>query len=125
MKTFTDALDSHLKAIIERDIDSFKRFISDKVPPVLILPNGKIIRGSEEILNFHKNWFQDLNWNMTFDIIDTMVMQDSAYALLQYTYQKKSENGESQTSQSYLSLLFTLTQNGWILIRDQNTDISC
>ena len=124
MKDFREALDLHLKAIVERDIDAYKAFLSNEMPPILIFNSGKVMKGYDEIINFHVMWFQDTTWEMTFDIVDTVVMQESAYALLHYTSRDKDKNGVFCTSQSYLSLLFTLTKQGWILIRDQNTPIS-
>ena len=123
MKSFQEALDLHLKAICGRDIEAYKAFLSDKTPVILIFASGAMLKGTKAVLDFHAEWFGDANWTWTPDVIDTLVMGDSAYALLRTTYSDIDEEGNPFTNESYVSLLFVLEGQEWILVRDQNTKI--
>ena len=121
MNNFKHALDLHLQSITDRDISTFSEFLHPAQNSIIILPNGHMIEGYEDIINFHKGWFKDLDWRMDVKIIDTFTTQSIGYALLDIIYHDLDENGKPYELKYFLSLLFNRIDDKWILVRDQNT----
>jgi len=121
MNSFKSALDLHLKSIADRNLTAFSEFLHPSQDSIVILPNGHMIVGFEDIVNFHKEWFDDPDWRMDVKIIDTFTTEDVGYALLDVIYHDFDENGSPYELKYFLSLIFNKTDDKWILIRDQNT----
>ncbi|MCL2438279.1 MAG: nuclear transport factor 2 family protein [Coriobacteriia bacterium] len=121
MSEFTKALESHLEAVRERDIEAFSSFLHPSHNSIVILPNGTKLEGYEDILGFHKEWFKDTDWRMDVQTLDVFSVDYVGYALLDVTYHDIDQEGKPYTMSYYLSLLFEKIDDRWILLRDQNT----
>jgi len=122
MNCFKSAVEAHLEAIAKRDIMAFVEFLSPAHNCIIILPNGNMIEGYENVISFHKEWFEDLDWRMDVEVIDMFATENTGYTLLDIVYHDLDESGKSYYELNYfLSLLFTKVEDKWILLRDQNT----
>ncbi|MCL2592739.1 MAG: nuclear transport factor 2 family protein [Defluviitaleaceae bacterium] len=121
MNSFEDFVKLHLNAIEERNIKAFAEFLHPSQNSIIIFPNGDIIEGYENILNFHKEWFTDIDWRMDVDIIDIFTADNIGYALLDVAYHDLDEDRNPYELKYLLSLLFKKVEDKWILFRDQNT----
>lgn len=121
MNNFENALELHLKSIKDRDIAVFSDFLDPSQNSIIILPSGDMISGYENIIDFHKQWFEDLDWHMDIEIIDTFAIESVGYALLDIVYHDLDEEGNHYELKYFLSLIFNQIDGKWILIRDQNT----
>ncbi|MCL2574220.1 MAG: nuclear transport factor 2 family protein [Defluviitaleaceae bacterium] len=121
MKNFKDALEKHLKAIAERDLPSFAEFLHPSHKCIIILPNGDIVEGNENILSFHKDWFSDPDWRMDVETIDTFSVENTGYALLDVVYHDVDQDGNPYEMTYFLGLIFLYVDDKWVLVRDQNT----
>ncbi|MCL2349848.1 MAG: nuclear transport factor 2 family protein [Defluviitaleaceae bacterium] len=121
MSDFESALNLHLKAISDRDFESFKNFLCPEHNCIVILPNGHKIEGYNEVLDFHKDWFADSDWSIECKILDAFSISDAGYALLDVVYQDIDADNMPYKLAYYLSMIFTKAGGKWILLRDQNT----
>jgi hypothetical protein len=122
MTSFQSALDAHLKAIAERNIEKFEPTVAENVST--IDPNGLKTDGKKEFLDFHKNWFAQSNWERKDNILTTSVTDSIGYTLIQYQYIQKDTSGNILFQfYAYQILIFENFQAGWQLIYDQNTGI--
>ncbi|MCL2376158.1 MAG: nuclear transport factor 2 family protein [Defluviitaleaceae bacterium] len=121
MSNFESVVQVHLKAIAERDLAAFAEFLHPAHNCIVILPNGSVVEGYENVLDFHKNWFQDLDWRMDVEILDKFDADNVGYALLDVAYHDLDEDRNPYEMKYFLSLLFRKVDDKWILIRDQNT----
>jgi len=121
MSDFVNAVEIHLKVIAERDIQTFAEFLHPDYNCIIILPNGGMIEGHDNILNFHKQWFEDQDWRMETKTIDIFITDTTGYVLLDVVYHDLDEGGNPYEMKYFLSLLFVKIDGKWILIRDQNT----
>ncbi|MCL2353681.1 MAG: nuclear transport factor 2 family protein [Defluviitaleaceae bacterium] len=121
MNDFESVLNVHLKAIADRDLSVFSKFLHPSQNIIIILPNGNIIEGFESVVNFHKRWFEDLDWHMDVKMLDIITIDNVGYALLDVIYHDLDEDGNPYELKYFLSLLFNKINNRWFLIRDQNT----
>ena len=121
MKHFETAVKEHLKSIAERDITAFSSFLHPSHKCIVILPNGDKIEGFENIVNFHKDWFEDPDWRMDAQIADIFTIDRIGYVLLDVVYRDMDENGSPYEMKYFLSLMFVQVDRSWFLLRDQNT----
>ena len=117
--TFKETLSKHLSAIDNRDIDGFLATIVKDERLVVIMPNGTLIKGYENVKNFHEDWFSDPDWSL--DTVSEVVCSDSATALLKVKYNDLDPDGNPYSMEYYLSLTFVLEGGQWLLALDQNT----
>lgn len=116
---FTTALHHHLAAIHARDLDGYMRTVHKEA--TVILPNGKVITGFDEIHAFHRDWFGDPDWSMETETVRSLVVGDSAIAVLKVDYQDLDQEGRPYRLNHLLSLIFARTGEEWLLVHDQNT----
>jgi len=121
MTRFEEAIKVHLKSIIDRDLPAFSVFLHHSENSLIILPNGDLIKGRDNILDFHKEWFKDTDWRMDAHIVDIFTTDDIGYALLDVVYHDIDEEGKPYELKYFLSLLFKQIDGKWFLLRDQNT----
>lgn len=75
--TFQDTLHVHLNAIQSRYLETYKNTLLQSDKLMVILPNGIVKTGYEEIVSFHKSWFEDMDWSIKFTLKETTVFTDS------------------------------------------------
>jgi len=121
MSCFENAVQNHLKTIANRDLQGFSQYLHPDHHCIIILPNGNMIEGYEDIVSFHGDWFADTDWHMDTKVMDIFANDDMGYALLDVIYHDLDEFGKPYEMKYLLSLLFVKVDDNWILIRDQNT----
>lgn len=116
--SFSEALERHLRAIRERDLDA----LADTVAPeelVLIMADGKLARSTREFLETHRGWFAVKNWTLDAEPVKTFESADLAVAVLRLDYREPP----ATRSESYLTLVFQRRGGKWLMVQDQNTPI--
>lgn len=121
--TFQQALQRHLTAVQERDLDTFLDTIASDGSLALILPNGNYLDEYQEIVELHQEWFADPEWRMTVELVNQRETPAMAAALCLVTYEDVDEAGEPVQFQYFLNLIFAKQGNRWLLVHDQNTII--
>ncbi len=116
---FLSALDRHLAAIAQHDIDAFARTVGARVR--LVGTSGSMIEGDDAAVAAHREWFASGDW--TLDASDRVFAQsegDVGWALVRV----RLESG-MRTDRFNLFLLFAREGDGvWRLQYDQGTTIS-
>ena len=120
MPDFDAALNAHFKAITSRDLEAYEKTITQNEVLPLIFPGGSTLMTRQDVLDFHKTWFEDKNWIMEPEIIGTYVGNSFAVATTRYTYR---DTPEGDPRSALLGLVFELQNGQWRLIHDQNTRI--
>lgn len=112
-----EALEDHLEAIGERDIDRFAASLAqDDVR--FVGGDGSILEGKEIIVAAHRDWFAASDWQFVPEILSTREESGAAWALTRVRYTEKG------TARIFL-LLFILTSEAgaWRIAYDQSTPI--
>jgi hypothetical protein len=117
---FNETLDYHLNALAKRDLDSFLETIN-KEKITLILPNGMMIKNYEHFSQFHKDWFLDTDWNITYTILNITTTSEMAMVLMSVNYSDLDQAGNIYRLTYYLNLVFEYQEGKWLLTFDQNT----
>lgn len=117
---FIDALKLHLNFIQNRDLASFSSTISED-SITLIMMNGVIIDNRDKFIEFHREWFNDRDWNLSYNIIKVDETENMAYALLDVNYEDIDMEGRPVYMKYYLNLIFKKYGDNWLLEFDQNT----
>jgi len=119
--SFQKALERHLQAIQEHDVQAFLATVAQDGNLTVILPNGNLLDNFDEIAELHQEWFADPEWQMTTELIKTHERKEMASALLLVTYEDVDEEGEPIQFQYFLNLIFAKYGDEWLVIHDQNT----
>lgn len=122
--TIQSTIDTYFNVIRERNIQGFQALIKNDENTTLILPNGKVIIGYQNIIDFHISWFEDMDWSMEYQVMNTFEVGQVGYGLLKVDYHDLNQSGESYVIHYYLNLLFEKIDGDWLLFHDQNTLIS-
>ncbi len=117
-------LDAHLAAINARDLDALLRTVTAGPRLTLILPDGRRLTTREEYRQLHVDWFQETDWRMRFEVVETRAFADAGVALVKYRSQTRQPDGAYATRrEAWLSLVFAKEAGEWRLVFDQNTVI--
>jgi uncharacterized protein (TIGR02246 family) len=117
---FDTALAAHLGTIERRDLDGYVATIHDHV--VVVLPNGTVLAGREEVAEFHRSWFASTTWRMETAIEHRATVGGTGVALLATTYHDVDDDGVSFSRERWLGMTFAQQADGrWLLVYDQNT----
>jgi ketosteroid isomerase-like protein len=115
--TFIEALEEHIDAIRERDIDRFAATLASN-DVRLVGGDGSILEGRENAVAAHRDWFMDDRWTFDPEIVWTREEAGAAWALTRVEYR------EDDASKHFLLLFLFVQENGeWRLVYDQNTPI--
>lgn len=117
---FKEVLEIHLRAVKDKDLDIFATTISQG-DVTLIMPNGALISGREDFIEFHKDWFSDEDWALNYEILKIEEGEEISFALLKVDYKDIDSKGNEYSLNYYLTLLFKKSEGKWGLIYDQNT----
>lgn len=118
--SFTTAVHAHLEAIQRRDLETYAASLSDG-PLTLVMPNGKLLRGREAILEFHRDWFADRDWIWTPRSVETHEGPGAGTALCDVLYRDVDRSGQPTEQQLWVTLSFVREGGLWRLVHDQNT----
>lgn len=113
-----EALEEHLEAISERDIDRFAATLAAN-DVRFVGGDGRIIEGRENAIAAHRDWFMSEGWRFSPEILWTREEEGAAWALTRVEY---TENGAQRMF--LLLFLFVNEDGAWKLIYDQNTSIA-
>ena len=119
--SFDAALDAHFAAIASRDIKAYTDTITTGETLPLIFPDGAMMSTRQEVIDFHKLWFADKNWQMEFVPVSKIVGSDIATAIFRTGYR---DTPDGETRYGFLALTFQLQDGKWRLVQDQNTRIT-
>ena len=120
---FQQALERHLRAVQDHDVDAFLDTVAHDGSLTMILPNGNLLDSYDEIAELHREWFADQEWQMTTELVTTHEGSDMASALLLVNYEDVDEGGTPVQFQYFLNLLFAKRDGRWLVVHDQNTII--
>jgi ketosteroid isomerase-like protein len=119
---FKAVLSKHLNAVSDRNLTDLAATVADSV--TLIFPDGEVLKSKQRFVEFHKEWFKDVRWYMTTEVLSATESKTLSYSLIKYHFTKFNEDGTMKSqSDTYLLLIFRKQKNGWKLIHDQNTRI--
>lgn len=123
---FRVALETHLAAIIARDIDALLPTLTTGESLTMIGPNGRRWETRQQYVDFHRAWFaavKDDDSRYQSEIVQLVESPALSHALIRYSYTSKDRDGKAATSVAWLTLTFALENGGWRLVFDQNTAI--
>lgn len=121
--SFETTLRTHLDAIQRRDLPAFVATLTSAPELTLILPNGALISGRDEVISFNAEWFADPDWRLSYETVRTLEAGAMAFALLLVTYDDLDASGQPYQIHYYLQLVFRQEDGAWRLVHDQNTSI--
>ncbi|RJL31968.1 YybH family protein [Bailinhaonella thermotolerans] len=111
----------HLAAIADRDLKAYSATLHDDV--IVVLPNGNRLEGRRSVEDFHREWFADLDWTQELHPLSLVETEGTLSALFEADYRDVDASGAPIHKRNLVSLVFTRTAEGWLLLHDQNTPL--
>lgn len=114
---FREAVGRHLLAIEKRDLAA----LAETVAPdnlLLITAEGRLLRGTQEFLAMHRDWFAMQDWTLHAKPIEFIEAPELGVAVLHLDYREPGKRQESQ-----LTLVFERRDGRWLMVLDQNTPL--
>ncbi|WP_203992505.1 YybH family protein [Virgisporangium aurantiacum] len=116
---FDAALETHLDAIRRRDLDAFAATVHEDV--TLVLPNGTLVCGRDEVVDFHRGWFGSDTWRMDLATERRVSAGDTEVAVFLVDYHDADDGGAPYHRRYRLAMVFARHDGEWLLLHDQNT----
>jgi uncharacterized protein (TIGR02246 family) len=119
---FRAAVETHLAAIVARDLDALLPTLTRGDALTMIAPNGTSFDTRQQFVDFHRQWFAtDDDGRYDAEIVRVIESPALGHALIKYRYGFTDPRGEPQAIESWLALTFALQDGAWRLVFDQNT----
>jgi hypothetical protein len=115
---FDKAVQDHLDAIANRDLDAFKVNLTRGDTLYTIVQNGHAFTTPKELVDIHEQWFKDPNWVWNGSVVHKVVGDDVAMALIRYEYRATPD---AEPFSTWLLYVFQLQDGKWRIVHDQNT----
>ena len=117
-KTFSAAVDQQLRALDERDLETYMSTVPADQDQLVILPDGNTWSTRDQIEQGHEEWFKDTSWVFKRELI----RKDTRDTWALFVYRVSVDRPDSPGKPFLLSMLFAPEENGcWYLQHDQNT----
>jgi len=119
-----ETFDRYVKAIHNSDLDALFETVTDKEKFFFATSSGKLIDTRDGYYEFHKNWFSQKDWEITFELIEAVEGTEYGYTNAIYDYYTKLDDGRTFTSKAYFTLIFHNENGRWKVVTDVITPIS-
>lgn len=116
------AFAAHVAAVQQRDLAALEQTLTRSNELVLILPDGTITKTRAEYLDFHRRFFAEPGWSISFEQISVIVQPNSAIITTRSTYRDVAD-GKPFESRSWVTFIFWREAKVWRLVHDQNTRV--
>ena len=116
---FPAAVNAHLAAIGRRDLDGYLATVHPDA--TLIMPDGRLLTGRDEIAAMHREWFGDPDWSWELDLRHTATAGGAGVAIFAADYHDLDGKGQPYELSYLLTLVFVRAGDAWLLLHDQNT----
>lgn len=115
------AIARHLGAIAARDLDGYAATLHDDV--VVVLPTGRTLAGRAAVVEFHREFFADLDWTQDLTERSTTVGEHTARALYEAEYRDVDPAGAPIHTRYLIGFVFARVGDEWLLLHDQRTPV--
>lgn len=109
---FRRALQTHIDAIVLRDIDLYALTLGNGDAPCLRLGDGAPVVGRDAILETIQAWFNDTPWSYLPTVMWTFEQERTAVALLEMSKERRALQ----------LLVFQRPHDGWRLVLDHRCE---
>ncbi len=123
IEKFTNVLESHLKAVEGRDIETLASTLSPDGEMWLILPQSEITKTDSAFMNFHKAWFLDDQWTLSSEIISVDVGEKRGIGIVKQTYREPERDGKPYYNNMVVSYGLKKVEGDWYVYKDHMCSI--
>ena len=120
---FTKTLETHLRAISEKDIETLKSTLVPGDEFFLILPGSKTVTKRSEFLQSHVDWFQDPTWTYEYRITHSIIGDRVGIAIVDVMYREPERDGKPYFNHMTLSYGLQRMSGKWFVIKDHASTI--
>jgi len=123
-KPLMQTYEAYIQSVQNRDLNAMIQTITDNDALHFIGTTGKMLETREEYVEFHRDWFSEEGWDISFELDKIFQENDFGYVMAIFTYHQDMPDGKRMTLVSYVTLVFHWEHQSWRAIADVCTPIS-
>lgn len=116
---FATAMRKHLDAVENRDINALQSTMSPDGKLFFILDKRPLTTTSKAFMDFHREWFKDSSWTISFKILHTEVADSLGIAITESIYREPDRDGKAYYHKMHVSYSQEKINDQWYVIMDQ------
>lgn len=120
---FIETMQTHLNSVSNRDLSTLKSTMHPSGKMQLILPGTEIINGVDGFMEYHKNWFDEINWTFETKILNTGIGDRFGMAITEVVYREPERNGKPYFNRMIVSYDLEKVNGNWYIIKDHASSI--
>ena len=117
------AMQKHLTAVSNRDIETLESTLSPDGDMLLILPGTEIIEKASGFLENQSEWFASGDWTFETKILHSEVGETLASAVVEAIYKEAERDGKPYFNRMHISYVLKKNQGKWFVIRDHMVSV--
>ena len=121
---FIQAMQKHLNAVSNRDLEILESTMSPTGEMQLILPQTEIINNVEGFMDYHRQWFKDTTaWTFETKILNTKIGNKVGMAVTEVVYREPERNGQPYFNRMVVSYVLEKIDGEWYVIKDHASTV--
>jgi hypothetical protein len=120
---FMATLETHLKAVSEKNLALLKTTLQPNGVMYLALPQAEPTATAAAFLRMHESWFKEPNWTLEAKIMNSDIGIDLGVATVESMYKEKERNGRPYFNRMAVTYTLKRIANKWYVIRDHANSI--
>lgn len=117
------AMEKHLKAVSNRDLETLASTLSPKGNMQLILPGTEIIEKVEGFMEYHREWFTAPDWTFETKILNSETGQTMGMVIVEALYKEPERDGKPYYNRMIVSYDLQKIDGQWYIIKDHATSV--
>lgn len=121
---FLKTLNTHLDAVVNRDIETLKTTLHPNGKMQLILPKEAMRTTVEEFVKYHDDWFKlDYEWSFKTKMLNYKVGSKLGMAVVEVLYEEPLRNGKPYYNKMLVSYDLEKTNGSWYFVKDHASSV--
>jgi ketosteroid isomerase-like protein len=118
------AFERYIHSVVNRDYAQFVRSVTTNERFHFINSKGERLDSRREYLDWHRRWFGETNWEISYE--PPLIAQEgnAAYAMAVFHYRERGAVGTCRRLDAYFTLVMVKENDEWRAVADIVTPIS-
>ena len=117
------AMNTHMKAVSDRDLEALKSTLSPNGNMQLILPGMEVIETVDGFMEYHREWFEAKDWSFDYNILNTEVGETMGMVVMSFTYKEPESDGKPYFNRMVISYDLQKIDGTWYVVKDHASSV--
>lgn len=117
------AMNTHMKAIADRDLKVLQSALSPQGNMQLILPGMEIIEKVTGFMEYHREWFAAKDWSFDYSILNSKMCETMGMVIVSLLYKEPERDKKPYFNRMVVSNDLQKIDGKWYVIKDHASSI--